>query len=543
MNPGRRRSLDPTAVELIEEAVHLLRRAPLGWYALYLAGVGPFVTALLFYWAWVTWARPSGEENVWMALGLVPLFLWMKAIQSEFCGRLLALRLDEAPAPAIGRRLGRVFLAQARIQTWVAVLLGPASLALLPFPWVFAYGQSATVIGEGDFLHEEAAAQARLWPAQNCLGLLLIGSLAACLTLNIAACFYTIPWLCSRVLGIETIFSLHGWSLLNTTFLASVAALGWAASDPLVKAFYVLRVFHGRSLRTGEDLRIELRRTRRVAALAAIGLALALTEAARPLDAAPASADRPAAVRPQDLDRAVDTVLSRADYAWRIHTEAPAADDPHEGWFARFVRTGLRVLGNMLGSLIRAIGSIIDWIMGRFGRPSPGAVDSAGSAAGALAKGLLYVFAALALAALGWLVWLAVGRFRESAPRAAVVTPLAAEPDLASEDLHADRLPPDGWLALAREQAARGEWRLAQRALYLALLASLAAEGLISLARFKTNLDYERELRGRALSRGEVPARFSIRRREFEESWYGRAVPTEDAVRVWLAELEAPPSR
>jgi hypothetical protein len=124
-----------------------------------------------------------------------------------------------------------------------------------------------------------------------------------------------------------------------------------------------------------------------------------------------------------------------------------------------------------------------------------------------------------------------------------VVAPLAAEPDLASEDLHPDRLPADGWLALAREQAARGQWSLAQRALYLALLASLAAEGLISLARFKTNLDYERELRGRALSRGEVPARFSVRRREFEESWYGRTVPTEDAVRVWLAELEAPPSR
>jgi len=84
------------------------------------------------------------------------------------------------------------------------------------------------------------------------------------------------------------------------------------------------------------------------------------------------------------------------------------------------------------------------------------------------------------------------------------------------------------------------EWRLALRALYLATLAGLAADGLISLAKFKTNLDYERELRRRALTRHELVARFAARRKMFEDVWYGHAAPVEPAVRGWLAELEAP---
>ena len=68
----------------------------------------------------------------------------------------------------------------------------------------------------------------------------------------------------------------------------------------------------------------------------------------------------------------------------------------------------------------------------------------------------------------------------------------------------------------------------------------MAAEGLLSLAKFKTNLDYERELRRRALSREEIVTRFTARRRGFEDVWYGREEPAEPAVRAWMAELERP---
>jgi hypothetical protein len=141
-------------------------------------------------------------------------------------------------------------------------------------------------------------------------------------------------------------------------------------------------------------------------------------------------------------------------------------------------------------------------------------------------------------------IWLIMRSAKANvAPVLAARAVTATAPDLRDENVQAAQLPVDGWLALAREQAARGEWRLALRAVYLATLARLAAEGFISLAKFKTNMDYEREVRRRALSREEISAAFSLRRREFEDVWYGRAEPAEANVRAWMAEMERSASR
>jgi len=51
MTARERRQLDKGAIELIEEAVQLLRRAPAASLAIYYAGALPFVLALLYFWA------------------------------------------------------------------------------------------------------------------------------------------------------------------------------------------------------------------------------------------------------------------------------------------------------------------------------------------------------------------------------------------------------------------------------------------------------------------------------------------------------------
>jgi hypothetical protein len=146
---------------------------------------------------------------------------------------------------------------------------------------------------------------------------------------------------------------------------------------------------------------------------------------------------------------------------------------------------------------------------------------------------------ALCALALAWIVWTGWKQQRRPAPRVlAAVSAVAVPPDLNDEKLEASRLPSDEWLALAREQMARGEWRLALRALYLATLAGLGAQGLVTLARAKTNLDYERELGRRAAGRAELVGGFRARRLAFERVWYGRDVAGEPEVRAWLGELE-----
>lgn len=539
-----RRRTEPTAIGLVEEAVHLLRQAPAGAFAIYYAGTVPFALGLLFFWAHTTWFRPAGETIAWGALGLVGLFALMKAAQAEFCARLLALRLGAgAPAWAWGR-LARLAVAQLRVQPWVLIALAPAALLTVPFGWLWAYGQSATVLGADERLHDEAAAQARLWPGQNHLGLLLISVVSIAAWLNLAAAFWVVPWLANRLFGLDNVFGFKGWWFANTTFLASVSTVAWLAVDPLVKAFYTLRVFHGRARRTGEDVRVELQLARRNPALraAAVLVLLCAWGAAEPVPRA-AEASAPA-VQPAELDRAIEGVLAGDDFRWSL-PPAPEADAGKDGPISAFLRKGADLIRDAGRAIDRWWDGVTEWweklfpSKDRLRARERAPADGAGALSGV--RAMLYLFIGAAVLLIAWVIWLMVKQGRRgAAPVMAARAVTAAQPDLGDENVQAALLPADGWLALAREQAARGEWRLAWRALYLATLARHAAEGLLSLAKFKTNLDYERELRRRAPSRPEAVARFAARRRGFEAVWYGRAEAAADAVREWMAELERP---
>lgn len=554
-----RRSFEPTAIELVEESVHLLRGAPASTLVTYYAGAVPCALGVLFFWAYTTWFLPAGTDLAWGALGLVGVFAGLKVAQAEFCARLLAQRLGAEPPVWPWRRRLRVAAAQLRLQPWV-LLVAPAALLLtVPLAWLCAYAQTLVVLGDEEHLHDEAVAQARLWPGQNHAGLLLIAAVGLAAWINLGATFFAVPWLANKLLGLENIFGFSGWAYLNTTFVASVTVLTWLAVDPLVKAFYTLRVFHGRARRTGDDLRVELQLAGRPLAgagarvrLALLGVACLLVGQGEAEGASPAAeADRaaegpppvtaPTAVQPARLDRTIDEVLAAPEFRWRLRRPAEP-ENPAEGPVKRFVRQGFELLKEMAQAAGRWIKRVVDWVERQFTGDRAGQ-SAAPSGGGGLAletlRLLLYAFVAAAAALICWVIWLVVRQARRSAiPVLTAQAVAAAAPDLRDENVGAAQLPAEGWLALAREQMERGAWRLALRALYLATLARLAAEGLVSLARFKTNLDYEREVRRRALSRHEVVARFAERRREFESVWYGRAESGEARVRAWLAELE-----
>lgn len=536
---------EPSAIEWVEEAVHLLRRVPVEAFAIYYAGTVPFALGLLFFWAHTTWFLPSGAVVAWGALGLTILFVIMKTLQSEFCAHLSAFRLG-APRPTWSwRRIGRLGLAQLELQPWAFVATLFAAAIALPFGWVYAYGQIATVIGSDERLHRAALANARLWPWTNHLALSLIGAVALCLWGNILAAFIMIPWLANRLLGIENVFGWTGWNFGNSTFLASVTAITWLAIDPVVKALYTLWVFYGRARRTGDDIRVELQRVRRPRMATAVRVAavLILCGAAGPVARVRAeSAPPPTAVRPERLDQAIDRVLDKPEFSWRLRPVPKASVDPEEGPIKQFLRHGVEMLTEGFRWIGRKLRDVVDWIVQHlFPDRSLHMTPGSGMAAIEVLRALLYVFIGGAILLILWVIWI-VCRQAQRQRRAVVAANavVTAAPDLRDENVQAAQLPTDGWLALAREQIARGEWRLALRALYLAMLAQLAADGLISLARFKTNLDYERELRRRALSRVEIVGRFALRRRAFESVWYGREIAGEKDVREWMAELERP---
>jgi hypothetical protein len=94
------------------------------------------------------------------------------------------------------------------------------------------------------------------------------------------------------------------------------------------------------------------------------------------------------------------------------------------------------------------------------------------------------------------------------------------------------------WTRLGREFRQRGELRLALRAFYLASLSHLAAKGLVTVARFKSNRDYERELRRRGHAFPDLLPLFGENVGVFDRVWYGLHQVSIEVVERFVANIE-----
>jgi len=182
----------------------------------------------------------------------------------------------------------------------------------------------------------------------------------------------------------------------------------------------------------------------------------------------------------------------------------------------------------------RWIGDGIEWFFKQFrpkSTPNLGSFNLADSM-----RSLLFVLIVVLVALLVWLLF-RVWQRRGGVPEI-IAQPAAPAPDLADENVGAEQLPEDGWVKLARELLERGELRLALRAFYLATLAHLAEQNLITLAKFKSNRDYEREVLRRGHALAELPALFAENVFIFERVWYGLHEVTQDMVGDFARNVE-----
>src|SRR5258708_27717096 len=88
MKRGDRRQPGKGAIELIEEAIHLLRSAPGPALAGYYVGALPFVLSLLYIWSDISRSPAASQHLPGAALGVAVLFVWMKLRQAIFARNL-----------------------------------------------------------------------------------------------------------------------------------------------------------------------------------------------------------------------------------------------------------------------------------------------------------------------------------------------------------------------------------------------------------------------------------------------------------------------
>ncbi|PWU08378.1 MAG: hypothetical protein C5B50_29750 [Verrucomicrobia bacterium] len=596
------------ALELIEEAFHLLRSAPAGVLAIYYAGALPFVLTLLYFWTDMSRSADAHQRLAGASLGLAALFLWMKLCQSLFSMRLRGLISIEPPEPTQLRLCARILLSETALQPTGLFLISLASIPILPLAWVYAFYQNLTILAgqrsrpaqrdeqaAGNRsstlwpLMKEARRQAALWPAQNNTVLGVLTLFGLCIFLNWMTVCLLLPGALKTLFGIESVFSRSTFSMLNSTFFAVNFSLTWLCVDPLIKAIYTLRCFYGQSLESGEDLKAELRAEvtavqspkskvqsrsalaaslRQIAsgmiwAAALSGIAATPTSPARisisnaqcsmlsaqllfasaafPEQPAPSgtsarSDEPPAALSPGELDKSIQKVIEQRKYAWRAPRDRTAkTQDSDKSWFGRFFEQVAEWLGDRVKAFGQWLGRILEKIFGN--RRTMTTSSGFGIQWTLILRILLVALVAAALGALLVLIYRTWNNRRHKANASALTTPEIA-PDITDDNVGAEQLPEDGWLTLARELLGRGELRLALRAFYFASLVRLAERNLITLARFKSNRDYERELRRRGHSFPELLAGFGENVAVFERIWYGMHELDTDMVRRFVQNVE-----
>lgn len=529
------------AFDLIEEAIHLLRTAPAATLAAYFLGAIPFRLGLLFFWADMSRNPFAAGHLADASLLMGLLFLWMKFWQVIFARRIRAQLAGQA-APVLNfRRIMRILITQTILQPLGLFLIPLSAVPVLPFPWVFAFYQNVTVLADGEEtvlpLFKKSCRQAALWPRQNVIGLLILIAFGFYVFLNWATACLTLPSLFKMFFGIESNFTKSPFSMLNSTFFAAMFGLTYLCVDPIIKTFYVLRCFYGESLQSGEDLKAELKQffiSRGALAAILIFAACFFSMPVMAADPVP-NPKAPARVSASDLDHAINQTIHERKYTWRMPRDKVQETDQQEGVIARFFDK----IQEMLRKWARAVADWINELLKKlFGNRHPRPYDNS-SGSGWIMGVHLLLWALVAVVACALAIFLYRVLMNRQKSRSAVATEaIQPLPDIADENVGADQLPEEGWTKLARELLSRGEFRLAMRAFYLASLSHLAARNLISIARFKSNRDYERELRRRGHSLPELLSTFGQNISVFEGVWYGMHDVNSDSVNQFALNVE-----
>jgi hypothetical protein len=560
-------------VDLIEEAIHLLRRAPIEAYALFLVAIAPFVLCFFQFCSEMSYSEFAGLNLPGSASILALSYLWMKAVQHLACRQLVRVYTGEFPNRGNFGSILRSCIHQTAIHPLGLFAKPMAALAsipgfltfvpllMLPASIIFSFFQNASIVitGErGDF--------AKCWRLSVNRGraaaslLFLSFFLRIVIFLNVYLTIGALPYLVKVLFGIDTFLSRDFRWLISFSYLVGIALISYFMLDLLSKAIQVIKVCRAEAQTTGKDLQRSLmsltaanKRERASSHAGSLLWLLCLMVSALPTRAAPpvhvalsdpsvpstasaitghlhpnppillaslkrvpppSEADR---IPDSELNDRIDRELSGSEYSWRKPQHHLVAGE--KNWVQGLGAWIAKSLVKLNKAINRLVEAITKWWKSFFPNPEgPTGFPAAGAAPNWINQLLLYAIICGLIIAAALIVLRILGRSKKRR-LVPIGPPALVTPDLESETTVADELPEDEWILLARRKLEGGEPRLALRALFLAVLSLLGAQRLIIVRQSKSNFDYESELRLRRSA--ELTELFRGNRRLFERCWYG----------------------
>jgi hypothetical protein len=534
----------PPLITLLEEATHLLRRSPASAWMVYYASTLPFALFLFFFLNDMARSANAASHLMESSLLLGLLYGVMKTGQAFYCDQLEGVVEGRAKNGSLPfRGWLRLLSSQILIHSTAPWVLLVSLLAMVPFPWAYAFYHNVTILAVDHFrrggttrsLIQIAGRQSHVDWLQNTSAIGVIHVMAFLVYLNVFIGFATGAHLLKSTTGIENPFTMHWQLFFSTTVQGLLIMVCYLGLNPLVKSIYILRCFYGESRTSGADLSVLLRRITapRVAAPALVLLAMCFpgTGSLCAQSAAPAAPEG----RGNQLSQNIERVLQGTEYQWRMPRDG-AAKVEESSWLA----SGFKDLGAWINSILEhignAIGDLIDWLFG--GKTTSVLPSNAptGSAWMAMMPQILTVLAVVLVVCVAWIFYRNWQQSRLTRVAEAEVAPAVI--DLESEHVVATLLPENEWLRLAREKMEAGELRLALRALFLATLAHLGEKRMLQISGTKSNGDYVREIARKARGHEEVHASFLRQVRTFDRVWYGWHDVTQELMTSFQQEHE-----
>lgn len=551
----KKRRKESGAMQILEEAFHLVRTAGVKAYWRYYLGAVPWALGLLYFSADMGRSSLAARDAAFLSIALAGIYLWMRTMQASFC-TVLWEQLNPGGVPAMNRtERFRALGALALVHSLQAPLLAVGLFFAIPLGWILAMQQNFSVLaltrkpGRRPLrdLFLDAIRMAHEQWAQNHAILVVFFFVSLFTWVNLVTAVLFVSGMGKSIFGSENVFTLSPEAaMMNTTFLLGSFLLTQLVIGPLFTATYTLRCFYAGSRTSGDDLlsRLESCRAKRVEEerreRATLGRVAALVLLAASLVASPVAAQEPPGaggdlptVREERLREEITETLEQKKYQWQLSRRVEEAELQEKSWLAR----RLEEIAASVKEAMKAFGEWFEEAMRKlFERRI--SVPGGGKGDGKWLEGLSSTASiALVVGVLALLVWLSIQlyrRYRGREDSASGDDGGGKVIDLESEEIVATQLHEDEWLELAREQIGKGEERLAIRALYLATLAHLGERGLLKIARFKSNRDYRRELERRARELVDLGRAFEANTAIYERTWYGLHRPAPGAVDEFL---------
>ncbi|MCP3921762.1 MAG: hypothetical protein GY714_04175 [Desulfobacterales bacterium] len=518
-------SNDQTATQIIEESVHVLKSVPLLIISKYLIGTIPFILYFLFFWG--DMSHSSGMESYLapFSLSLAILFIWMKVWQSIFMTEIKAFKANTKVLWSL-KRVVKLILYQTIIQpTGLFLIHATGFLLYLPFPWIFAFYQNYSIDNNEPGIRGRIFSAYRLGcinPRQNIKILFIYSLFGFFVFLNVCSVLYFLPYLLSRILGIETLFSMSGFSFLNPSFLVISMGITYICVDPFIKTTYAIRCFYGSSMLTGEDLTAELKSFKQKSIVFAVILILFLI----PISISSQTITH----TPNELNESIEETLSQRKFKWKI--PRPQEERVRTGMFDSFIDWIKPYFKSFEKTLKK-------WFESSSRKPRGSNRDvNSYTSSSQISYTKIFVILIIALLCIGLIFFIRNFKLKKK-DIGAGENPLQSEtPDLTDDYVDADNLKHDKWRELANKLIGEGSYRLALRALLLSILSNMSEKRFLHIARYKSNLDYGYELERRTHDNKDLNLLFRSFVKRFDRVWYGLHEISETDISIYVADQE-----